>query len=172
MEPITTRVVALLSTIIFLLMVFYLGYISGKASLATSIGEINGKVAQQNAHAKKLFDTLTAERDQKQAVIDNAYRAMEKKDAQAKIEIDRLSDELRVRPVRVRIECPRGNGGGSAAHSSAADADHRAGNASATYGVLPAANTERLAIAIRDIEQLNAAFGTCKAALAVNQFSK
>lgn len=169
MPSITSQIVSVVAAIAFLVLVFFLGYVSGKASLSTDIGEITGKVEQQNAHAKQLLSTLTAERDEKQAAIDNAYREQEKKDAQAKTDIDRLTAELNRRPVRVRIECPRGDGSSSTQNKKIARADYRAGNTSATYGVLPAANSERLARALKEIEQLSSAYNSCRSTLLVNQ---
>lgn len=165
MPSITSQIVSVVAGIAFLILVFFLGYVSGKASLSTDIGEITGKVEQQNAHAKQLLSTLTAERDEKQAAIDTAYRKQEKKDAQAKTDIDRLTAELNRRPVRVRIECPRGDGGSGTRHQKTAAAHTGAGNTAATYGVLPAANSARLASAINSIEQLSAAYRSCLTAL-------
>lgn len=165
MPSITSQVFTVIAGIAVLVLIFCLGYVSGKASLSTDIGEITGKVEQQKAHAKQLLNTLTAERDEKQAVIDNAYRELEKKDAHAKTEIDRLTAELNQRPVRVRIDCPRGDGGSGTRHQKTASAHTGAGNTAATYGVLPAANSARLASAINSIEQLSAAYRSCLTAL-------
>lgn len=162
MPTISSKIIEVVVTIAFITLLFFLGFVCGKASLARDIGEITGRVAQQNAHAKQLLNTLTAERDEKQAVIDRAYQEQEKKDATAKIEIGRLTTELSQRPVRVRVECAGGRGGGGSTNKTIAHPDHRSGNAAATYGVLPAVNSKRLTSALNAVELLNAAYNSCR----------
>ncbi len=162
MPSLSSQIIAAIAIFFLLMTIFFLGFVSGKASLATDIGEITGRVEQQKAHAKQLLDTLTAERDAKQAAIDKVYKEQEQKDAKAKTDIDRLADELRARPMRVRIECPSGKSGSSAPNQKTASTHHRAGNSSTTYGLLPAANSERLANAISAVEKLNAAYSSCR----------
>lgn len=160
MPTLSSQLVSLLVTIAFVVLLFYAGYVTGKASMTKQLGEINGHIAEQKENAKKTLDTLTVQRDEKQAAIDKAYRKQEKKDAQAKTDIDRLTTELGA--VRVRVECPSGNSGGGSADKKNASTHHRAGNSSTTYRLLPAANSERLANAINAVEKLNAAYSSCR----------
>lgn len=124
---------------------------------------IKEQIKYQNAEAQRQLDALTAQRDQKQAAIDKAYHEQEKKDELAKYEIDRLTAELRDRPVRVRIQCPGGQGGSGSAGNGTTTADHHAGSAATAYGVLPDANSRRLASALNEVEKLSAAYNSCYA---------
>ena len=123
------------------------------------------QIKNQNAEAERELNRLTAERDELQAEKEKARLDQEKKDALAKADIDRLTDELRNRPVRVRIQCPGGKGGGGTAGKGTTSADNRAGDPATTYGVLPEANSGRLASALKEVEQLSAAYNSCRSQL-------
>ncbi len=140
-------------------------YRSQYQNTALLLDGVRVQIKNQNAEAEATLARLTAERNEKQIAIDRAYQSQEKKDAQAKTEIDRLADELRARPVRVRIQCPGGESGGSTTNHSSASADNSDGDTGTTYGVLPAVNSERLANAMKEVEQLSAAYRSCRASL-------
>lgn len=126
---------------------------------------LQGQVKRQNEEASAKLATLTAERNAKQAALDKAAAAQEKKDAEAKAEIARLGDELRNRPLRVRIVAASGGGAGSAAGDGAPAAGAGPADAGPAYGVLASENSRRLADVIVDIETLNAAYASCRAQL-------
>jgi hypothetical protein len=128
-------------------------------------GELAGQVEQQNQQAERKLAELTAQRDMKQAALNKAAADQERKDADARAEIDRLAGELRDRPVRVRIVAQAGSCSGGAAGDAAARAEDRAGDAGTADGVLPAENTRRLGIALTEIETLSAAYSSCRARL-------
>lgn len=157
---------ALLSVAVVALLVG-MGHVAGRASMLREYGELAGQVEQQNRQAEQKLAELTAERDMKQAALDKAAADQERKDADAKAEIDRLAGELESRPVRVRIVTgPAGSCSGSAAGNAAASTEDRAGDAGPAYGVLPAENTRRLSAALSEVETLSAAYSSCRARLA------
>lgn len=134
----------------------------------TELAALQAAVAQQNAQAEHTLQTLRRERDAAQARADAAHALQEQTDAQNQSEIARLSGELERRPVRVRIvtrtaEC--GPGDRRPASDSPARADAGAADASETYGLLPEANSQRLAAVIAEIETVNAAYASCRARL-------
>lgn len=132
------------------------------------LAALQAAVAEQKAQAAQTLQTLTRERDAAQARADAAHALQEQTDAQNQSEIARLSGELERRPVRVRIvtrpaECgpgDRGPAGDSPARADAGAADH-----AQTHGLLPEANTRRLATVIAEMETINAAYASCRARL-------
>lgn len=149
-------------------LVFGLGHLAGRASLLGEYGELAGKVEQQNTEAAKRLKDLTEQRDEKQAKLDQQARDQEKKDADAKTEIDRLAGELESRPVLVRIvttTAPGGRCSGSAAGEAASSAEDRPGDAGSASGLLPPENTRRLNAALSEVETLSAAYNSCRARL-------
>lgn len=137
-------------------------------ALATELQRLQGSVATQNRTAKAELERLTAERNAAQARLDQLYQQQEKTDAQAVQEIARLTGELEQRPVRVRIvsqPSASGAGGCRATGEQAASTDPGAAGAGQAYGLLPAANSARLAGVIQEIETLNAAYASCRSLL-------
>ena len=128
-------------------------------------GELAGQVEQQNQQAEQKLAELTAQRDIKQAALNKAAADQERKDADAKAEIERLAGELRDRPVRVRVVAQAGDCSRGAAGDAAARAEDRAGDAGTADGVLPAENTRRLSAALSEVEILSAAYSSCRARL-------
>lgn len=136
--------------------------------VATELQQLQGSVATQNRTAKAELERLTAERNAAQARLDQLYQQQEKTDAQAVQEIARLTGELEQRPVRVRIvsqPVASGAGGCRATGEQAASTDPGAADAGQAYGLLPAANSARLAGVIQEIETLNAAYASCRSLL-------
>lgn len=136
--------------------------------VATELQQLQGSVATQNRTAKAELERLTAERNAAQARLDQLYQQQEKTDAQAVQEIARLTGELEQRPVRVRIvsqPAASGSRGCRTAGEQAACADPGAADTGQAYGLLPAANSARLAGVIREIETLNAAYASCRSLL-------
>lgn len=128
-----------------------------------ALADLEQEVQDQNDEATLKLATLTAERDEKQAKLDQQAADQEKKDATAKIEIARLDTELRNRPIRVRYvqaPAPTGGSGGGAAGEAAGAAVAGAGGQATATGVLPDENSRRLAIAINEIELLSAAYNS------------
>lgn len=136
--------------------------------VATELQQLQASVATQNRTAKAELELLTAERNAAQARLDQLYQQQEKTDAQAVQEIARLTGELEQRPVRVRIvsqPAASGAGGCRATGEQAAGTEPSAADAGQAYGLLPAANSARLAGVIQEIETLNAAYASCRSLL-------
>ena len=159
------RIVGALLAVAALALLAGMGFVAGRASMLREYGELAGQVEQQNQQAEQKLAELTAQRDIKQAALNKAAADQERKDADAKAEIDRLAGELRDRPVRVRIVAQAGSCSGSAAGDAAARAEDRAGDAGTADGVLPAENTRRLSAALSEVEILSAAYSSCRARL-------
>lgn len=159
------RIVGALLAVTALALLAGMGFVAGRASMLREYGELAGQVEQQNQQAERKLAELTAQRDMKQAALNKAAADQERKDADARAEIDRLAGELRDRPVRVRIVAQAGSCSGGAAGDAAARAEDRAGDAGTADGVLPAENTRRLGIALTEIETLSAAYSSCRARL-------
>lgn len=144
-------------------------HLKAKSQLvATELQQLQASVATQNRTAKAELERLTAERNAAQARLDQLYQQQEKTDAQAVQEIARLTGELEQRPVRVRIVSQpsvSGAGGCRATGEQAASTDPGAADAAEAYGLLPAANSARLAGVIQEIETLNAAYASCRSLL-------
>lgn len=137
-------------------------------AVAAELQQLQGSVATQNRIAKAELERLTVERNAAQARLDQLYQQQEKTDAQAVQEIARLTGEHKLRPVRVRIvsqPAASGAGGCRAAGEQAASTDPGAADAAEAYGLLPAANSARLAGVIQEIETLNAAYASCRSLL-------
>ena len=121
---------------------------------------------QANATAAAELARLTAERDERQARLDRQAKDQEKKDADAKAEVERLAGELRDRPVRVRyVTAPSRTGSGGAANHAAGTSGTGPGDATASAGVLPDANSRRIGIALKEVETLSAAYSSCRSRL-------
>ena len=159
------RIVDALLAVAALALLAGMGFVAGRASMLREYGELAGQVEQQNQQAERKLAELTAQRDIKQAALNKAAADQERKDADAKAEIDRLAGELRDRPVRVRIVAQAGSCSGGAAGYAAARAEDRAGDAGTADGVLPAENTRRLSAALSEVEILSAAYSSCRARL-------
>lgn len=151
--------------VLMLALAWLVGYQSGKESAGKDLARLQGMIEQQADQAGQTLARLAAERDEKQAKLDKQARDQEKKDADAKAEIERLAGELRDRPVRVRIVAQAGSCSGSAAGDAAARAEDRTGDTGTTDGILPAENTRRLSAALTEIETLSAAYSSCRAML-------
>lgn len=128
--------------------------------------------AEKNAAdlaATALLDDMTQRRDQLQQRLEKLHSEQEKRDEQAQLEIARLAGELEHRPVRVRIvpapgtTCGAGRSGTGS--TGPAGAGHRAADPAQAHGLLPDANTQRLAAVIAEAETINAAYASCRARL-------
>lgn len=159
------RIVGALLAVAALALLAGMGFVAGRASMLREYGELAGQVEQQNQQAERKLAELTAQRDIKQAALNKAAADQERKDADAKAEIDRLAGELRDRPVRVRIVAQAGSCSGGAAGDAAARAEDRAGDTGTADGVLPPENTRRLSAALSEVEILSAAYSSCRARL-------
>ena len=159
------RIVDALLAVAALALLAGMGFVAGRASMLREYGELAGQVEQQNQQAEQKLAELTAQRDIKQAALNKAAADQERKDADAKAEIERLAGELRDRPVRVRVVAQAGDCSRGAAGDAAARAEDRAGDAGTADGVLPAENTRRLSAALSEVEILSAAYSSCRARL-------
>lgn len=151
--------------VLMLALAWLVGYQSGKESAGKDLARLQGMIEQQADQAGQTLERLTAERDKKQAALNKAAADQERKDADAKAEIERLAGELRDRPVRVRVVAQAGDCSRGAAGDAAASAEDRAGDAGTADGVLPAENTRRLSAALTEIETLSAAYSSCRSRL-------
>lgn len=152
------------SIIIFLLAVV-LGYLAGHYRAGTKYQRLAAVVDYQNNEAARTLAELTTERDDLQAQLDLFAKHQENKDAQALAEIERLDTELRNRPVRVRIVTEAGPCSGGASSETAASTESGGANTGQAYGLLPDANSRRLAAALKEVEIMSAAYSSCKSAL-------
>lgn len=162
MKAIAGEIAALL---LMLALAWLVGYQSGKGAAGKDLARLQGMIEQQADQAGQTLARLTAERDAKQAKLDKQAKDQEKKDADAKAEIERLAGELRDRPVRVRIVAQAGGCSRGTAGDAAARAEDRAGDTGAADGVLPPENTRRFSAALTEIETLSAAYSSCRARL-------
>lgn len=153
----------LLAGLVLAGLVFGAGYLAGRGSMLADYGELVGRVEQHQQEAAERLRQLAAERDRKQALLDQQAMEQEQKDAHAQTEIARLAGELESRPVRVRVVA--GRRGGSADRDAAATTADRAADAGAADGVLPAENSRRLGAALTEVETLSAAYASCRAVL-------
>ena len=152
------------SIIIFLLAVV-LGYLAGHYRAGTKYQRLAAVVDYQNSEAARTLAELTAERDDLQAQLDLFAKHQENKDAQALAEIERLDTELRNRPIRVRVVTEAGACGGGSAGEAAASSGSSGADAGPTDGLLPDANSRRLAAALKEVETLSAAYSSCRSML-------
>lgn len=143
--------------------VIALGYRQLYHASQQELADLRAKVEQQQERAATRLQDLTDLRNREQARLNQQAKEQEQKDDQAQADIARLSNELRDRPVRVRVT--RGACGGGADRDAAAAADPGTGDAAPAYGVLPPENTRRLASAIAEVETLSAAYRSCRARL-------
>ncbi len=163
------RIVGALLAVAALALLAGMGFVAGRASMLREYGELAGQVEQQSQQAERKLAELTAQRDMKQAALNKAAAEQESKDADAKAEIERLAGELRDRPIRVRyVTAPSGAGSGGAASQAAVSPGDSAGDATAATGVLPESNTQRLGVALTEVETLSAAYNSCRSVLVAN----
>ena len=151
--------------VLMLALAWLVGYQSGKESAGKDLARLQGMIEQQAEEAEQTLERLTAERDKKQAALNKAAADQERKDADAKAEIERLAGELRDRPVRVRVVAQAGDCSRGAAGDAAARAEDRTGDAGTADGILPPENSRRLSAALSEVEILSAAYSSCRARL-------
>lgn len=155
--------------VLMLALAWLVGYQSGKESAGKDLARLQGMIEQQAEEAGQTLERLTAERDKEQARLDRLAAEQGSKDADAKAEIERLAGELRDRPIRVRyVTAPSGAGSGGAASQAAVSPGDSAGDATAATGVLPESNTQRLGVALTEVETLSAAYNSCRSVLVAN----
>lgn len=142
-----------------------MGYLAGKLSAATELNNLKGQIEYAEQEAQAKYDELLAANRIYAARIKEASERQEEIDNAAKAEIQRLSNELASRPVRVRIETNSGACGSGTRSTEAGSTDTGEANGSQAYGLLPRFNTQRLAAAIAEIETLSAAYSSCRATL-------
>ena len=142
-----------------------LTYSAGHKAGMLEYHKLAAVVEHQNKQAGETLAHLTAERDDLQAALDLFAKHQENKDAQALAEIERLDTELRNRPVRVRIVTEAGPCSGGASSETAASTESGGANTGQAYGLLPDANSRRLAAALKEVEIMSAAYSSCKSAL-------
>lgn len=147
------------------LAVFGMGYALGSKAPALKLEELRGQISQQSSQAKVTLDQLTKERDQKQAELDEMAKQQEETDNAAKLEIARLADELANRPIRVRVVTASGACSSSAEGDSTINTEAGAGNDATTSWLLPESNSRRLRSAIKEVENLSAAYSSCRSSL-------
>lgn len=143
-----------------------IGWMDGRDSMRSAYNALAARVEEQNSAAALKLAELTRERDEKQALLDQQAADQEKKDAERKADIDRLTGELAARPVRVRVvAAPGGSCSGSPPGEAAGPTQPGAGSAAPAYGILPELNSRRLGIALKEVETLSAAYSSCRATL-------
>jgi len=164
-----TRWLLLAASALVLLLSWSTDHYRSKATIATKdLQSLQADVREQNRNAQKTLDRLTTERDTAQAALNRNRQQQEKTDESTKLEIARLGDELKRRPVRVRIVTTTpacGSGGGSSEGQPAPAINSGAADPTQTYGLLPQGNSERLGAVIAEAETINAAYASCRAQL-------
>lgn len=157
------------TVVLSLLLSWGVDHYRAKASTAVeALRQLQADIDEQNRTAQKNLDRLKSERDEAQAKLDKQHKEQEETDAEIVKEIARNGRELELRPVRVRIVTQTatcGSGGGSTQGNAATAADPGAADQAPAYGLLPAANSARLAGVISEVETLNAAYASCRATL-------
>ena len=156
-------IVVLLAALLVVGLIYALGYQSGAGSVNERYSKLQGKVTQQEEDAAKRLKEMTDKRDAIQTKLDREFLRQEGKDAAAQVEIDRLASELEHRPVRVRIvTSPSRVCSGSAATGQAEGSAVGAGHTDTAYGLLQPENTRRLAATLKEVEELSAAYSSCR----------
>lgn len=165
--PIARWLLLAASTLVLLLSWSTDHYRSKAVSATKDLRDLQADVREQNSNAQKTLDRLTTERDTAQAALNRHRQQQEKTDESTKLEIDRLGDELKRRPVRVRVVTTPtcGSGGGSPEGQPAAAVFSGAADPAQTYGLLPQGNSERLGAVITEAETINAAYASCRSQL-------
>lgn len=129
---------------------------------------LQANVREQNRAAQKNLDRLISERDTAQAVLKRQREEQEKTDATNVTEIARLGDELKRRPVRVRLvpgSTTCGIGGGGTQGAAATTDTTGAADPTEVHGLLPTGNSARLGVVITEAETINAAYASCRSQL-------
>lgn len=142
-------------------------YRSKARAATTDLQQLQADVRAQNTTAKTTLERLTGERDTAQTALNQLRKQQEKNDVTSTNEIARLSDELKHRPVRVRIvtAAVSGASGGCTPGDAATSNTAGAADTGTAYGLLPAANSARLGAVITEVETINAAYASCRAQL-------
>lgn len=118
----------------------------------------NAAVKAQNDLANAKLIQLTKERDRE-------YLEREKESAERAKKLADLQRDLDHATIRVRILTKDRDAGGSGGVAQTQSAVGGKAGETATTGLLPTANSRRLKQALTAIEQLNDAYGSCRAAL-------
>ena len=143
-------------------------YRAKERAVHKDLTQLQKEVGEQNRTAQAMLARLTVERDTAQAVLKRQREEQEKTDATNLSEIARLGDELKHRPVRVRLvpgSTTCGAGGGGPQGAAATTNTSGAADPTEAYGLLPAGNSARLGVVIAEAETINAAYASCRAQL-------
>jgi hypothetical protein len=122
-------------------------------ALSFALDTQNKAIKAQNEEANRKYVFLTKQRDA-------AYLQQEEADENAKHVIDGLRTDLSTRPIGVRYVASPARGCSGSAPEKAVDPGQ--GNAEAATGVLDAKASLRLKLSLNEIENLQAAFNSCK----------
>jgi hypothetical protein len=122
-------------------------------------------VSVNNKQASDKLKQLTVERDAKQLALNELHKKQEEKDERAKIDIQRITNQLRSNTVLVRVKPSANACDRVAAADTPTNAVASAADTDARSGILSDVATERLASAIIEIETMSAAYSSCKAKL-------
>lgn len=138
----------------------------------TAIAALQGGVKQMKADAKARYDVLLAERDAQQKLMNEARRAQEIQDGNAKATIERQRTQLAalsragggggLRDPYAEACRPRGGGGGAPGHV-AAGAGGGAGDAAEAGGLLSAPLEGLLLELTLEADVVNRAYAACRA---------
>lgn len=143
-------------------------YRSKAISADKNLQNLRADVREQNRDAQKTLERLTTERDTAQSALNRQRLQQESIDEATKLEIARLGDEFKRRPVRVRVvtsSATCGSGSGSSEGQPASAINAGAADLAQTYGLLPEGNSQRLGAVIAEAETINAAYASCRAQL-------
>ena len=128
--------------------------------------QLQGDVQRQNEEAEEKLRILTAERDAKQAALNELRQIQEEKDVATQEQIALLVTELERRPVRVRVQpAPSWSSSGGTPGPPPAHLNPGQGDTSEAHGLLPEGNARRLGEVIAEMETINAAYASCRSQL-------
>lgn len=163
------RWLLLIAVALVLLLSWSTNHYRSKAITADKdLQNLRDDVREQNRDAQKTLERLTTERDTAQSALNRQRLQQESIDESTKLEIARLGDELKLRPVRVRVvtsSATCGSGSGSSEGQPATAINAGAADIAQTYGLLPEGNSQRLGAVIAEAETINAAYASCRAQL-------
>lgn len=168
MPSLKTAALYILAALVVVLGLATWGYRTKLKAVSFALATQSTAIVQQNLAASALLKTRTAERDAKQAELNERAAAQEKTDGKAVAQIGADDKQQRSVPVRVRVlDCTRdaGRSGGGSASEAATATGAGAEDTSSASGLLSKAAAGRFADALTEVETLSAAYASCRTRL-------
>lgn len=162
------KTLAILGLTVWVVMLGISSYTYRKMNAASEYAlEVQAKaIADQNAQATAKYAALKEHAERVSQELEDRARAQEKIDELAKDRNAAGDAAMRAAPVSVRyVTKSCGPSGGSTSGAKAATPKSGDDDVPTTLGVLPPAGARRLADTLKEIENLNAAYASCRATL-------